>query len=701
MKKREFEELKSRNASVLKDVIAIETSSENPTDKAEIAAEKKFGEYISETDKFASKGSKSYIASNTVSKQQVEDAKKDVEEEIKRAYDIFNGLNDIARENHFVVLDDEDNLVLENERKVYELYDKLKNGLLTAEEFSDLVDYTRQMSFNESLRNYVDMGRTVVMDRIQKLEKESNKKVFLIFEPVMTKFKEKLGVLETKSLDSFEKPRENVTDTDNKTRLEAKEIEAELEAIFASFFDGNLDEIINENYTAADIEKMLKETEKLKMNYEKTNVAPNDDGLYSVDAVLKRDNAWVEYINSLNKTIKVLQIGHLKQCYSDIQKYKVADTSSGNMICLQVGDEFLSISKDMNKFVDDMALFYKKVHEFENRKEDKEEEKFDIADSFKSIELNEPEMKSEQSNEKDSAEELNEPAVIDPLEAIRNMKIPLEKKEEDEALVEPEREEVSNTSSLEETKEIEIPINDSLEKTKEDPLEAIKNMEISLEKNEDNKDLLEAVRNIEMSDVKEEVAVEKDPLEAIKNIEISTSETKEEANSPLEEPDNKKSLEKLPTIATLEPVNEPVVSLQDNNETNITSPKQAYIEFMSCFVDRDEANNLATEENINMFETSNLGFNRYISEINTGNISSDMTYESFIVSQIKKDNGIKYGEPVKVVSNKKDDSGLDVILADDVQNISNFEKDLSGLDVFADDPMQFSDDAGQFSPKTR
>lgn len=587
MEKEKYNKQKLRNAEIVSSLIDIETNMDNLVDELEIVTKKKFSEFIPANNKIASKGGKGYKVKNKVSKKELEDARKDASSELEKAQDTLNRLFDIARKYNLQGTEnEEDNFVVNTEKKVYELFEKLKNGPLNNEEFSDLVELTRQMNFNELVRNYVDMGITVTCDKIEKLEKQENNKVFMVFKPVITKFRQKFKKFKD---NEYENPELHVQGIKGETKGDSLRYEDYIDDVNNNLFnlllEDDFESIMHREFSEKELDDLLNKTEKLKGNYEKLNLPTNDD-FYSKENISERDTKWSEYAGTLIETIGELQAMHLKNCYADIRKYAVSKTASGTIVC-QIGDKHWPISKD--NLVDDIAKFYQMKEEYEktqeiteekSKEEEKVEEKIDVVDT---------------------------PSII----------------------IDPE---------------------------------------------------------IVLPEEKEETTIE----------EIKESEEETKAEETIQEPSVEEPLK--------EEVAEPIVETEVQSEViepeaDVIEPidfaKQAYIEVMSCFVDRAEAERLATEENVSLFETSNLGYGKYIEAINAGEITNDASYEDFVVNQIQKDNGIKYDSDLEEeLDNYKEDSEIGVI--DDtpiiIENVQS-ESDLSGYDqmLSVSEPHIFSD----------
>ena len=641
MEKKQFDMQRSRNADIIHELIDIEKNNQNVTDEMEIVTEKEFSKYISVADKISEKGKQTTKVENKLNKDQIEDAKKSVEEELEKAYSTFNRLSAVARDNNLQGTENpEDDMVLKTQKEVYELYEQLKKRPLTTKEFSDLEVFTKQMATDENIRNYVDLGRAVTWEKINKLKKQSSSKVFMIFKPIKSKFKETLGLIKEENLDKvFENPELSVQNIAKQIDKNSKEyidyVNRVNDILFESLFEDNFDEVISKIVSLEDVVTLLEKTEKLKEKYDKAN-KPTKNGLYPIKEILNRNDKWEEYSKSLFETISNLQVMHLKKCYSDIKKYAFDRTSSGTIAC-RIGNIDLPIAKD--HFVDDVALFYKKVEEYENSlsKEENLEENKEKND--KPIILDEVPEEKENETEKEGIS----PIVVPSLENIKNIEIPID---------EPKKEEKAPEA---------MP-----------SLENIKNIEISIDEPKKEEEAPKAASS----------------LENIKNIEIPIDEPKKE--------EKVKSLEQLPTIELEEEIKESNVE-----PATLSESKQAYIEFISCFVDKEEAKELATDENVAQFEASNLGYTKYMDALDTGKIAHATAYEDFVIHQLEKDNGIKYDEPNKTDDLEKDETGDVIVSNNDPVIIDNREVDLSGFDILSDDPIQFADEAEQFAPKVK
>ena len=611
MEKREFDAFENRNKELLKDIDTLEREYGNPTDRVEVVTEKDAAQYIPAADKISSNGRKN----NTLGKFSLEATKKDVEEELTKAKNRLNELEKLA-EKHHVSIDSYDSFVKDIEEKVSELYEKLKEIPLTNEEFSDLINYTRELNFTELVRDYYARAALITARNIQKLERViSAGRVSLLFVPTMTKLKEKLGFktqeVSTENQEYAENFQEHIASINDKTKAKADEIERNINEIYDSFFeslvDCDLNGFINNNYTNEDLEKLLKETDKLKKRYDEVNdrIKNNNNLDYIESSYIKKEIVWNKYINSLSKTFKMLQTMHLKNCYDDINKYKTNE-STREVIKCKIGNQVVSISK--KHFVDDVANFYKILEEYKRDSKQNDEK-----------------------NEFGSLETL-------PLEPVNDIKSKVENEDN---------------------------IDEELEKEK---LKA------------KQRKLLEQLPSIDIEPTPEPLP-EPEPTPMPENEE----EPKE---------DKVEDFTQLPIIDMESPIIESnKIAEKQEKKSSIISSKQAYIEFMSCFIDREEAKVLATPQNIDTFETSNIGVTKYTKALDAGEINSDTTYRDFVMAQIEA-KGLKYDQPVKTKPSDNKES-------DEILNNSNFEIDLSGFDVIGDDPMQFTDDSDQFSPKIR
>ena len=538
MRKSEYDSQKNRNAQLVRDLTKIENNVDRITDELEIVTEKN---YISLSEKILAKGDKSYKVDNAaLEKNKMEEAQRDVALELERYNNRIDELVAIARKYNLQG-SLEDDFVLKTQNKVYELYELVKERPLTSEEYSDLIEAVRQMNFNELAYNYLNLGLTITNDKIVKLQRQSDSKVFMIFKPVITKFGQIFDSFKEEQLEKkFENPESAVKYIEEETKQDSLQyteyINEVNDKLFKLLLDDDYNDALNKNFSREEVDKLLQRTESLKQKFNEVNLPPSsENGLYSQENLIERDDRWNQYAASLFDTIKSLQAMHIANCYEDVSKYKICETKSGTKVC-QIGDKTWPISKE--HFVDDIEKFYSFVKEYE--------------DSLK--------------------------------------------KEEVEGEEKPQLDEVV----------MDNPVNDVI-----DEPQAFENQPTAVIKEEDN-----------------------------------------------------------------------IMDLS----------KQAYIEFMSCFVDRDEAKSLATYENITVFETSNVGYTKYVEALNTGKIPSDTSYETFVLEQARKDNGIKYDDPVI----QKDDSGLDKIVADEAPVVvDNPQTDLSGFDVSVhdNDPLAFSNDS--------
>ena len=549
MKRNEYEQIEDKNKRIIKEISDMEASGKK-AQQVEIATPKEFSEFVSELDKINEKGKRSYTTSETVNEKQIDDAYRDVNVELERQKQINDTLLEFAEKYKLISHENEEDYVLGVEKKVSELFERLKNKRLTPEEISDLKIYVKDMNFNALLRNYIELGLSITRNNMEELEKQASNRVLMIFKPLRAKLAKKIEDYNSFSHENIEKQIAEIeSETEKRSSEMLKSIEDNNDKLYESLLEEDFERIKNSVVSEIELDKLLKELDRAKAEYDK--IETSDKAFYSQEEIEKREEAWNTYVGYLMDSIIAMQTMHLKNAYNDVQKYKVSDVASGNMICCKVGNEYISVSK--NNLENDIELFYRKLKEYENSLNNKEEPA-----------LEEPKLKE------------------DNIVSLEN-KEPIKEKEESVILNEPQE-----------------PIVE--EKTVEEPI-------------------------------------------------TSSSE--------------------IPPT-----------------EQKITSSKQAYIEFMACFVSREEAMAYATDENVNTFETSNIGFNKYLSEINSGKIASDTTYEAFIVDKLQKDNGIKYDSPVTEIS------------TNDQTPITN-EPDFSGFDVFVTNPVQLNDDSMDLSPKTK
>lgn len=113
----------------------------------------------------------------------------------------------------------------------------------------------------------------------------------------------------------------------------------------------------------------------------------------------------------------------------------------------------------------------------------------------------------------------------------------------------------------------------------------------------------------------------------------------------------------------------------------------AYVEFMNCFdVDKKEATRVAIEqpEVVEKFESSNVGFGKYLQAKNNGEIAEDVSYGKFITTTLEKDQGLKYDQDEKVEENANEKVSFEPIEPEVIETEPTIEPEEQGIPEIID-----------------